>query len=203
MSLPASSRAQIGEGSASTSVRSASMSSACFWKRSSSSASSRLTPLTSLHRTMARPPTTLPSASIGRPESVVSVGRSRRRARAAHRRRIPSPAPARARARCRRRARGGAPPAPVTSAGVADDLGLVVGRRPGDQDLGLRAQQRVDAIDVSPRRDDLVARRGLGRGEPSPRAHQRDRGHHREHRMPSVSASAAISWPSSWAKALR
>ena len=43
------------------------------WKRPISSASSRLTPLTSLSRRIARPPTTWPSASIGRPASVVSV----------------------------------------------------------------------------------------------------------------------------------
>ena len=54
----------------------------------------------------------------------------------------------------------------VTSVGVAEDLGLVVGRRPGDQDLRLGQQQRVDAVELGAERHDLVARRGLGLGEP-------------------------------------
>ena len=83
-------------------------------------------------------------------------------------------------------------------ADVADDLGLVVGRGPGHQDLRLGAQQRVDPVDLGAAGDDLVARvrlrcrrgaRGCApAGSPSTTA---------KHSTASVIASAAISWRSS------
>ena len=87
--------------------------------------------------------------------------------------------------------------------GVADDLGLVVGGGPGHQDLRIGAQQHVDAVDLGAGGDDLVAR------EASVSASRRRVRTSMiavttaKHRMPSVSASAAISWRSSCAKASR
>ena len=128
----------------------ASASSRWRWKRPSSSASSRLTPLTSFSRRIARPPTTWPSASIGRPASVVSVdgeafaALAQRRHRAFHRLRLVGIEPQPEGEHAMRRVGVG------DEADVADDLGLVVGGRPGDQDLRLRAQQRIDAVDLGP-----------------------------------------------------
>ena len=55
---------------------------------------------------------------------------------------------------------------------VADDLGLVVAGRPGHQDLRLRAQQCIDAVDLGAAGDDLVARTGFGHGQALAGAHQ-------------------------------
>ena len=60
--------------------------------------------------------------------------------------------------------------------GVAEDVGLVVGRRPGHQDLRLRQQQRVEAVafGLAARRSGRAARSPPRRR--APRAHQHDRG---------------------------
>ncbi len=58
--------------------------------------------------------------------------------------------------------------------GVAENVRLVVGRRPRHQNLRLRHQQRVEAIALGLERHDLVAERGVGRCRAQPRAHQHD-----------------------------
>ncbi len=58
--------------------------------------------------------------------------------------------------------------------------GSSVVRRPGDQDLRLGQQQRIDAVDRRARPDLVVAGGKLDLGEAPARAHQQDRGHHRE-----------------------
>ncbi len=69
-------------------------------------------------------------------------------------------------------------------AGVTDDLGVVGRRRPGNEDLRLRQQQRIGAVDRRPRRDALVARGGLRVAEALARAHQQDGGDDREAQNP-------------------
>ena len=137
-------------------------------------------PLTSLSRRIARPPTTWPSASIGRPVSVVSVienfsPRSRRPSTAASIACAASGSSQRPKASTRCGASASA-----HERDVADDLGLVVAGRPGHQDLRLRAQQRIDAVDLGAAGDDLVARTGFGVGQALAGAHQQDRRHHGE-----------------------
>ena len=124
ISLPASSRAQTGAGSASIRARRAAASSICFWWRRGNSASSRLTPLTSLSRRIARPPITWPSASTC--DRRASSGSSRSHAtraqridRTFHRLRLLRLEPGAEREHALRRLGGG------DQRGVADDLGLV------------------------------------------------------------------------------
>ena len=66
------SRAHTGEGNASISMRSDSVSLTSFSWRALISASSRLRPLASRSRSTARPPMARPSASTARPASVIS-----------------------------------------------------------------------------------------------------------------------------------
>ena len=129
---------------------------------------------------MARPPTTWPSASIGRPASVVSViANFSPRSRSA----VTAVSIACAASGSSQSAEGEHAVRRLGvrhQADVADDLRLVVAGGPGHQDLRLRAQQRIDAVDLGAAGDDLVARIGLGDGEPLARAHQHDRRHHGE-----------------------
>ena len=156
-SVPAMSRAQTGDGSASISARSDSTSPTSFSWRALSSASSRLSPLTSRSRSTARPPIARPSASIARPASVISgmekgfAVRAQRIDRALHGLRLVGLEPGAEREHALRQRGGG------DQRGVAEDVRLVAGRRPGHQDLRLRQQQRVDAVAFGAQRDDVVA----------------------------------------------
>jgi len=63
---------------------------------------------------------------------------------------------------------------------LADDFGLLTGRRPRDDDLRFGMQQRVGAVGLIAQRDDLGSRGPLARRRAGARAHQRDRGDDRE-----------------------
>ena len=125
----------------------------------SSSASSYLMPLTSRSRRIARPPMTWPSASMMRPASVghrhgeAHAARAQRIDRALHvAGRIGLEPGAEGEHALRRVAAG-------DQRGIADDFGLVGRRRPGDEDLRLREQQAIGAVDGGLGCDALVARR--------------------------------------------
>ena len=62
--------------------------------------------------------------------------------------------------------------------GVAADLGPVVARGPGDQDLGFGEQQRAQPVGLHLQVGDVGAQAELGPGRPDAGAHQQDRGHH-------------------------
>ena len=137
-------------------------------------------PRTSRSRITARPPMARPSASTGWPAVVVSAiaklsPLSRKRLdRALHRERLvgrqPQAEGQHALRLSRRRNDGD----------VADDFGLVGGRRPGHDDLRLREQQRLRAVDIGGERRDLLAEKAVGFGGLPAAANQQDRIHHRE-----------------------
>ncbi len=115
---------------------------------------------------MARPPTTWPSASIGRPcergerGGEAFAARAQRVDQPLHRARLVRLEPGAEGEHAMRRIGAG------DQRRIADDLGLVDRRRPGHQDLRVGAQQRVDAVDLGAGRDDLVAGGRFGLGEP-------------------------------------
>ena len=132
-------------------------------------------PLTSRSRSTARPPMARPSASTGRPASVVSVMREAvGLRRAARRPRAPS--------RCALSGSSQVPKASTRcggraghdSVGVAEDVRLVGGRRPRHQHLRLRHQQRLEPVALGLQRRRLVARDALRLRPRCARAHQHD-----------------------------
>ena len=72
--------------------------------------------------------------------------------------------------------RGGAGDEP----GIADDVRHLGAGRPGRQELGLGAQQRMHPIGLALERDCFVVGGGLAFGEAAAGAHEADRRHHRK-----------------------
>ncbi len=58
---------------------------------------------------------------------------------------------------------------------IADDLGIIRGCRPGDENLRLGQQQRIGTVDRGPRSDALIACGGVGLGQAAAGSHQQDR----------------------------
>ena len=64
--------------------------------------------------------------------------------------------------------------------GISDDVRHLGAGRPGHQELGLGAQQRMHPIDLALERDCFVVGGGLAFGEAAAGAHEADRRHHRK-----------------------
>jgi hypothetical protein len=61
---------------------------------------------------------------------------------------------------------------------VAADVGPVLARGPGDQDLGFGKQQRPQPVSLHLQVGDIGAEVELDAGGPDARPHQQDRSHH-------------------------
>ena len=192
--------AQTGQGAAAAKARSVSVSSSSVLWRMLSSASSRRNPASSRIRTMAWPPMARPIASMARPvdggqiEQEAFAGLAQRVDRVIHLQRRLRRQPGSERENAlrlmllrilRHQQRD-----------VAADLRAVVARRPGDQHLRFREQQRAEAVGLELQVADF--------GAAAPRSWRRARacastGSRRPRKSraaPARVVSAAISWRS-------